>query len=65
MKISEMIKELEETMKWNGDQEIEIMIYGKIFKGIEFNADEDNLYIEGYIEDSDDEDLFIRQHMPG
>lgn len=62
MKTSELIKELEEAMKWNGDQDICVMIYGKQFNDIELNA-EDKLYIEAYLHNENDEDLFLRQYV--
>ena len=63
MKISEMIDQLNEAMKWNGDQELVVMIYGKPFNNIELNAEGDTLYIEGYVVDNDNEDLFLRQYV--
>ena len=63
MKTSELIKELQEAMKCNGDQEVTIMIYGKRFPSVELNAEGNDLYIEAYIPDDKEEDLFIRQHV--
>ena len=63
MKTSEMIKELQESIKWNGDQEIVIMIYGKRFTDIEFNAEDNELYVEAYLSNDNDEDMFIRKYV--
>ena len=63
MKTSEMIEQLQDALKENGDQEIVIMIYGKSFDEIEFNAVEDALYIEGYLPEGYIEDNFIRNHV--
>lgn len=62
MKTSELIKELREAMKWNGDQEITIMVYGKRFSDIELNAEENDLYVEAYLPNKE-EDLFLRQYV--
>lgn len=63
MKTSELIKELQEAMKWNGDQEVTVMIYGKSFSSVELNAEENDLYVEAYIPDDKEEDLFLRQYV--
>lgn len=63
MKTSELIKELQEYMKWNGDQEVIVMIYGKSFSSVELNAEGNDLYVEAYIPDDKEEDLFLRQHV--
>lgn len=49
MKISEMIKVLEETMKCNGDQQLVIMTDGNRYPVVEvYTDDEYELYLEGY-----------------
>ena len=63
MKTSEMIEQLRESLEFNGDQELEIMIYGKSFTDIELNAVDDVLYVEGYIHDERKEDSFVRQYV--
>ena len=51
MKISEMIKELQETLKENGDQTLVIMVDGDRYPVIEvYTDDEEELYLEGYDE---------------
>ena len=51
MKISEAIKELDETLKENGDQTLVIMVDGKRYPIIEIYTDDDEeLYLEGYAE---------------
>ena len=63
MKTSEMIEQLQDALKENGDQEIVIMIYGKSFDEIEFNASEDELYIEGYLPEGFIENMFLGTHV--
>ena len=62
MKTSEMINELVDCMRYNGDQDLVVMIYGKRFTDIEINA-EDELYIEAYIKDQDEENSFIEKYV--
>ena len=53
MKISELIKKLNDTMRINGDMNVAICVDGKIYTEIELNCpDSDSpLYIEGYTKD--------------
>ena len=62
MKTSEMIKELQEAINENGDQDLTVIIYGKMFEDIELNAVDDTLYIEAYLPECDEED-FIRKYV--
>ena len=63
MKTSELIKELREAMNLNGDQEVTVIVYGKCFSSIELNTEGNDLYVEAYIHDDKEEDLFLRQHV--
>ena len=51
MKTSELITILNETLAYNGDQNLVIMVNGKRFAEIEvYTDDEEELYLEGYEE---------------
>ena len=56
MKTSELIKELQDALRWNvtwnGDRDVTVKIYGKQFSSLELNAEGDNLYVEADISDS-------------
>ena len=63
MLTSELIEKLQESMNWNGDLKVTVMIYGKPFHDVEVNVEGDEVYIEGYLpKGSLEEDIFIKQN---
>lgn len=48
MKTSELISLLADTIKWNGDQNVAIMVDGTFRPVVELYANDQYLYLEGY-----------------